>query len=52
MRGAIPHRPDHEAPASSRMTSWPDRNAFGGQVIGSMAIPCRRRSGGSSVSPV
>ena len=48
----MPHRPRHDRPGSSRITSTPERNAFGGHVIGSIAIPCRRRSSGSSVSPV
>ena len=30
----------------------PEANAFGGQVIGSIATPCRRLEAGSSVSPV
>ena len=50
--GAIPHAPDHEAPGSSRITSTPDANAFGGHVIGSIATACRRRETGSRVSPV
>ena len=51
-RSAIPHAPDHEAPGSSRITSTPDANAFGGHVIGSIATACRRREAGSRVSPV
>jgi hypothetical protein len=34
------------------MTSLPVVKAFGGHVIGSIAIDRRRRDGGSSVSPV
>jgi len=49
---AIPHAPDHEAPGSSRITSMLDANAFGGHVIGSIAIACRRLEAGSRVSPV
>ena len=48
----MPQRPRHDPPGSSRMTSVPVRNALAGHVIGSIATPCRRRSTGSSVSPV
>jgi choline dehydrogenase-like flavoprotein len=51
-RRAIPHAPDHEAPGPSRITSMPDANAFGGHVIGSIAMACRRLETGSRVSPV
>jgi len=48
----MPHDPDHEAPGSSRITSTPDANAFGGDVIGSIATACRRLEIGSRLSPV
>ena len=48
---AIPHLPVNEAPGSSRIKSFPVRNAFGGQVIGSTARLRRRRALGS-VSPL
>jgi MFS family permease len=50
-RGVMPQRPVHDAPGSRATRSVPLRKASGGHVIGSMAIPCRRRSAGR-VSPV
>ena len=44
--GASPHVPVHDSPGASVTTSAPDRNACGGQVMGSTASDCRRRSTG------
>ena len=49
-RGVIPHVLVNDSPGSSRSTSSPLRNAFGGQVIGSTAR--LRRSTSGSGSPV
>ena len=51
-RGRIPQAAVHSCPGSSTTRSRPERNASGGQVIGSMASPCRRRSTAPIVSPV
>ena len=48
----MPQRPRHDPPGSSSIRSTPVRNALGGHVIGSIAMPARRRDAGSSVSPV
>ena len=49
-RGVIPHEPVHRAPGVRTTTSVPERNASGGQDMGSTASAVRRSSGGS-VSP-
>src|SRR2546423_13339166 len=47
----MPHSPRQVRPGSSVTTSFPDRYASGGQVIGSTAS-ARRRRGSASGSPV
>ena len=44
----IPQAPVQDAPGSSVIRSVPDRNAFGGHVIGSTAIARRFTSGSGS----
>jgi hypothetical protein len=50
--GRMPQVPVVDSPGASRTTASPERNASGGQVIGSTASPRRRRDGGSTTSPV
>jgi hypothetical protein len=47
-----PHIPRQDSPGSSSIRSVPERNASGGQVIGSIATALRRRSGRPTPSPV
>ena len=49
---AIPQLACHRSPCRSSIKLVPVRSAFGGQVIGSMAIALRRSPGSPSVSPV